>query len=212
MTNSGARRSWPWIGPQKSGESPPRADFCLRLVPPGDYAVGGEAGPIVTARTLNGNGNMTRMRTVIFGGLMLGCGYLLGAFGAGTLEVTAQEPDVGVTEETANKIRDAHRRLTDAMEALQAQGRYEAVTEGINSFLVLSGGGNAREDLESGRGVDPETFAALYAGRALPEIQDLLDTDEQGRITYNDEVVRMYSKARLQRIFANRIQLTETGN
>lgn len=155
---------------------------------------------------------MTRLRLLMFGGLMLGVGYLLGTCGGDMAAATAQDADVGISEETTTKIRDAYRRMTDAAEALQAEGRYESITTGINGFLVVTGGGNAREDLESGRGVDPETFAALYAGRAIPEIQDLLDTDEQGRITYNNEVVRMYSKSRLQRLFANRLKLTETGN
>ena len=54
----------------------------------------------------------------------------------------------------------------------------------INAFLVLSGGGNALDDLESGHGVDPETFAALYAGLAIPEIGDHLAKDDQSRLTY----------------------------
>jgi hypothetical protein len=143
--------------------------------------------------------------------VLLGTGYVLGVHSDLVGTLTAQEQDGGVADETSRKIRTAQRSLLDAMEALQAEGRYETVTEGVNAFLVLAGGGNAREDLESGRGVDPETFAALYSGRAKPEVQDLLDMDEQGRITYNGEVVRIYSKSRLQRIFAERVKLTEVG-
>ena len=91
------------------------------------------------------------------------------------------------------------------------EGKYEAITEGINTFLVLTGGGNAREDLESGRGVDPETFAGLYAGKALPEIQTLLGLNEHGQITYNNEVVRLYPKSRLKKLFAQRTQIVEFG-
>jgi hypothetical protein len=81
----------------------------------------------------------------------------------------------------------------------------------VNSFLVLSGGGNARADLESGMGVDPETFAALYADQAIPEIQQNLAKDDDNRLTYNGTVVQMYSKSKLQRLYAERIKLTTTG-
>jgi len=143
--------------------------------------------------------------------LLMGMGYLLGISGLTTHRVTAQDTEAVVSEQTGNKIRDAHRRLQDAKEALESDGKYEAITEGINSFLVLTGGGNAREDLESGRGVDPETFAGLYAGKAIPEIQTLLGVNEHGQITYNNEVVRLYPKSRLQKLFAQRLQIIELG-
>lgn len=154
---------------------------------------------------------MTTLRMVAFALLMMTTGYFLGLANIGQQDVQAQQPGDLVDEETADKIREAHRRLIDAMEALKSDGRYEAVTEGPNAYLILAGGGNAREDLESGRGVDPETFAGLYAGRAIPEIKDLLGTDDQGRLTYNDEVVRMYSKSRLERVMANRTKLAEVN-
>ena len=97
-----------------------------------------------------------------------------------------------------------------ATDALRGDGRYESITNDVNSFLVLSGGGNAREDLQSGAGVDPETFAALYAGGAIEEIQDQLGYDDENRLTFNNQVVRMYSKARLQRMLAERTKLAET--
>lgn len=154
---------------------------------------------------------MTTLRMSAIAAVLMSVGYLLGQANVGPTLVSAQQAEGGVTEETANKIREANRRLIDAMEALKSEGRYEAVTEGPNAFLILAGGGSAREDLESGRGVDPETFASLYAGRVLPEIKDLLGKDDQGRMTYNDEVIRIYSKSRLQRVLANRIKLTEVA-
>ena len=152
---------------------------------------------------------MTTVRMFASAAVLMSVGYLLGQMDFGPQLVSAQEPQAGVQEDTANKIHEANQRLIEAMNALKSDGRYEAVTEGPNAFLILSGGGNAREDLESGRGVDPETFSALYAGRAIPEIKDLLGKDDQGRMTYNSEVIRLYSKSRLQRIFANRVKLTE---
>lgn len=153
--------------------------------------------------------DMAHVRNLGFGCLLLTIGYLWGATSGPEVGLNAQDTVGGISEDTANKIRAAHRALREAMEALQAEGRYQTVTEGINTFLVTSGGGDARADLESGRGVDPETFAALYAGQASPEVQDLLGRDEQGRVTYNNEVVRMYSQARLQRLYAERLKLSE---
>jgi hypothetical protein len=140
---------------------------------------------------------------------LVAAGYVLGASGALELRVTgAQEPaETGLAKETLDKLRVANNSLRDAADALKSESRYEALTEEVNSFLVLSGGGNAKQDLESGAGVDPETFAALYAGAAIPEIADQLEYDDEGRLTYNGQVVRMYSKARLQRMQAERTKL-----
>lgn len=152
---------------------------------------------------------MTTLRILASAAFFMIVGYVLGQADFGPQIVNAQQPQSGVQEDTANKIREANRRLIEAMEALKSDGLYESITEGPNAFLILSGGGNSRADLESGRGVDPETFAALYSGRAIPEVKDLLGTDDQGRLTYNGEVIRLYSKSRLQRTFANRVKLTE---
>ena len=154
---------------------------------------------------------MTRWKSALLGLSMLGVGYLLGSLGAldaGSL--TAQEADLSVSKDAAEKIRAADFALREASDALRSEGRYGAVTDGVNAFLVLSGGGDARADLENGTGVDPETFAALYAGQAIPDVADLLDRDEENRLTYNGQVVRMYSKARLQRLYAERTKIAES--
>ncbi|MEZ5941881.1 MAG: hypothetical protein R3C18_10840 [Planctomycetaceae bacterium] len=153
---------------------------------------------------------MSKWRTLVFGCAMLTAGYLLGTV-SGTTEfsVVAQNAADGPSDDSENKIRDAHRSLIAAMESLRTEGRYESITEGPNSFLILSGGGSAKDDLDSGRGVDPETFAALYSGQVLPEIQEQLDRDDLNRVTYNNEVVRMYSRSRLERIYAERTRINE---
>jgi hypothetical protein len=150
-------------------------------------------------------------RGVCSAGLVL-VGYVLGASGALELKTTGaqEQTDTGLAKETADKLRTANNALRDAADALKTEGRYEAVTEEVNSFLVLAGGGNAKEDLQSGAGVDPETFAALYAGDAVPEIADQIEFDDEGRLTFNGQVVRMYSKARLQRMLAERTKLAST--
>ncbi|WP_437185479.1 hypothetical protein SH668x_002585 [Planctomicrobium sp. SH668] len=142
---------------------------------------------------------------------LLGIGYLAGSSNLLQGVVQGQVGDQILSEKSGAKVREAARRVQDAKEALEIDGKYEAITDGINSFLVLTGGGNAREDLESGRGVDPETFAGLYAGRALPEIQALLSTNENGQIVYNNEIVRLYPKSKLQKAFAQRTQIVEFG-
>ncbi|MCA9042758.1 MAG: hypothetical protein KDA69_00475 [Planctomycetaceae bacterium] len=141
---------------------------------------------------------MSKWRPMVFGCAMLTVGYLLGTV-AGTTELSvfAQKATDGPSADSENKIRAANRSLIEAMESLRTEGRYESITNGPNAFLILSGGGDAKDDLESGRGVDPETFAALYSGQVIPEIQDQLDRDELNRVTYNNEVVRMYSRSRL---------------
>lgn len=140
---------------------------------------------------------------------LVAAGYVLGASGAFELRVTGaqDQPETGLAKETLDKLRVANNALRDAADALRGEGRYEALTEEVNSFLVLSGGGSAKQDLESGAGVDPETFAALYAGAAIPEIADQLEYDDENRLKFNGQVVRMYSKARLQRMQAERTKL-----
>ena len=154
---------------------------------------------------------MRRWKSAVIGVSLLGAGYVLGSIGA--LEprsLTAQDAELSVSKDSAEKIRAADFALREAADALRSEGRYDAVTDGVNAFLVLCGGGDAKADLESGTGVDPETFAALYAGQAIPDIADLLDRDEENRLTYNGQVVRMYSKARLQRLYAERTKIAES--
>ena len=160
-----------------------------------------------------------RRTTTLLGSLLLfSAGYILGTtewslFPTANAQNTDGEPDlvIELADDTRTKIHDATLSLQDAMDALQNEGRYESITDGINSFLVFSGGGNALEDLESGHGVDPETFAALYAGQAIPEVGDHLGKDDQGRLTYRGQVIRMYSESRLQQAYAVRIKLANPG-
>jgi hypothetical protein len=98
---------------------------------------------------------------------------------------------------------------------LSAGGQSTTVTSGVNFFGSSVGGVNAEQDLEEGRGVDPETFAALYADLATPRIAEHLDYDELGRLRYKKNVVRIYSRERLKTLFSKRDQLdvrSETAN
>lgn len=143
---------------------------------------------------------MRKHKWAVLSVAMFGLGWFVGGGAPLVTRVVGQDTKVETAED---KIVAASKALRDAADTLAAESKYESVTEGVNAFLVLSGGGNGTADLDSGV-VDPETFAALYAGAVKKEIAEQLQKDEEGRLTYNGNVIRMYSKARLQKIFAER--------
>ena len=149
-----------------------------------------------------------QLKTVAFGVAMLAAGYMwgAGALNGFSLErgVTAQGTDTPLSEDSEAKVRAAHDTLKAAMDALQQDGLYAGLSDSPNAFLILAGGGNAMDDLQSGQGVDPESFAALNAGQVTQEIRDALTRDEQGRLLYNDQLIRLYSRSRLEKVLANR--------
>lgn len=142
----------------------------------------------------------------------IGLGYLLGAVGglpSGLLWAQAEDSEkpptaeelTGATEETVGKIRAALTALKNAADALQQEQKYIPATSGINVFAVSVGGIDAVNDLEAGRGVDPETFAALYAGLATDEVSAKLGYDTERRLTYNSRLLRMYPLARIKKLY-----------
>ena len=138
---------------------------------------------------------------------LIGLGYVLGASGLGG-PAAAQEQITGEPDEKTQKIRAAHEALAAAQSYLQAQDLYVPAVEGLNSFAVTAGGLNAVDDLESGRGVDPETFAALYAGRAVPEVKANITFDDQDRLLYKNKLVQVYPISRLKALFEERVRLS----
>lgn len=112
-----------------------------------------------------------------------------------------------LSDETKKALETAATSLNAAVEALKLDQAYIPATKGINTFGVFTGGIDALKDLEEGL-VDPETFAALYAGLASDEIADKIGRDAEGRITYNGRIVRMYSVSRLRALFAARAAIT----
>ena len=150
---------------------------------------------------------------------LVGLGYLLGN-GSPFSFVRAQDADSRPSDEAGKKINEANDKLKAAVEILKLESRYESATKGVNSYAVLVGGLNAKEDLDGGHGVDPETFAALYTAAydlkklsmkddSLAEWVDVsqLDYDAEGRLTYGGKVVRIYSVSRLKKLRAQRLQL-----
>ncbi len=152
------------------------------------------------------------MRTIVQSISALGLvaiGYVWGA--SGTVEVNpvqaqgAAAANGGPSKETVEKITSVFNVANLAATALTNEGLYKPATKGVNMFAVVSGGVDALNDLETGRGVDPETFAGLYADQQIDDIAAKLDRDDQGRITYNNKVVRMYPISRLKKLYQQRL-------
>ena len=138
---------------------------------------------------------------------LLSLGYVLGAsglFAPKPLGAQAAQAEGGPSAESFKKLQDAFIAIKAASETLEQENLYVPATTSMNIFAVTAGGLNAVQDLEDGRGVDPETFAALYAGEAKAEVKEHLDYDDQGRLTYKQKVVRIYPKQRMKKIFQER--------
>ena len=162
---------------------------------------------------------MVQLKRIALGGALIALGYLLGTCNP-FAPVRAQDGASAPSDEATKKIVEANDKLKAAVDALKNESRYESVTKGVNSYAVLVGGLNAKEDLEAGHGVDPETFAALYAAAydlkklnvrddSLADWVEIaqLDYDGEGRLTYGGKVVRIYPVSRLKKLRAQRLVL-----
>lgn len=138
---------------------------------------------------------------------LLGVGYGLGASGTLSSKPLGAQA-AGPSDESRTKLKDAYTAVKAAAETLEQENLYVPATTTLNVFAVMAGGLNAKQDLEDGRGVDPETFAALYAGEAVAEVKEHLDQDEQGRLTYKGNLIRIYPKQRMKKIFQERSRYT----
>ena len=155
------------------------------------------------------------MRTMARGFIAVGLlafGYVLGVHGVFAPSASlAEDKKDGPSKEAMDKVKGANDALGSTMAMLQQEGAYVPAILGVNSFAVTVGGVNAVEDLETGRGVDPETFAGLYAGQAVAQVAEHLGKDDEGRVTYKNKVVRMYSISRLKALFAKRTKQVATS-
>ncbi|MFK7820133.1 MAG: hypothetical protein AB8G99_15535 [Planctomycetaceae bacterium] len=145
----------------------------------------------------------------VFGLGLLTVGYVLGAvFHPAPNMLHAQAASqTGLERETLVNFQLMHQKMSEVVAELEGEAKYTSGVDGTNAFAASVGGVDALKDLEENRGVDPETFGALYAGRASPEVFPHLGTDENGRVTYKDKVVRMYSRERLRKLYSRRDQL-----
>lgn len=152
---------------------------------------------------------MQRSRRVLSGMVLMAAGYMAGAcFHSGPRPLHAQDlsPE-GYERQTITDLQLLHQKLSEVATQLEGETRYRSAVDGTNAFAVAVGGVDAIKDLEENRGVDPETFGALYAGRANPEVFPHIAIDASGRLTYKGNIVRIYSRERLKKLYSRRDQL-----
>ncbi len=148
--------------------------------------------------------------TTAFIGLAFAAGIAVGSFfSAPATPLQAVEDEAGqeVSKDVRLAYQKARKAVTDLNNLFVASGTQTQGFSGINYFAASVGGIDVEKDLEEGRGVDPETFAALYADRANAKISEHLDYDEEGRLRYKKNVIRLYSRDRLKQLFNRRTQL-----
>src|SRR5580700_94704 len=156
---------------------------------------------------------MTWIPRTCFCFCLLSVGYVLGALQFAAPSPLRADPSTDAIQGTVrDKLRDADRMLSEAMQVLQDDKRYVPAIVGLNAFATSVGGVDAMADLESGQGVDPETFAGLYAGQATPEVAEHLAHDSQGRVTYKSRTVRLYNPTRLKQLFATRVEFAPAAS
>lgn len=143
--------------------------------------------------------------------LVFGVGYACGTFNAGEpshLRAVQELKPVGdMSRDTLISYKSFLKGSKDLADSLSAESLNIPAMPGLNYFAMSVGGVDAVRDLEEGRGVDPETFAAIYADRASPELTQHIETDSEGRKRFKGSVVRMYSQERLKELFQRRDQL-----
>lgn len=146
------------------------------------------------------------IRTLAIAALFAG-GYFLGTQNAfQPRDAIAQGFGADGMDEVQIAITEANDAIKKVADLLQQDGRHVSASKTPNVSAILSGGVNAVNDLETGRGVDPETFAALYAEQATDEVTPHLDKDQLGRLTYKGKVVRLYSITKLKKLYKMRMQ------
>lgn len=154
---------------------------------------------------------MKRLNVLAATTLIFGAGYVCGQMQVGEPELAravVQEEGVdSISNETLTNYQKFRKAATDLQASLQGENLNVGATEDPNFFALSVGGIDAVRDLEEGRGVDPETFAAIYADRVTTEVRAALDTDADGRIRYKGTVIRLYSKDKLNEIFNRRKQV-----
>lgn len=116
------------------------------------------------------------------------------------------------SEEVVKALKAAQTALESAKSTLTTDNKYRPATRTLNVSMIMAGGVDAVADLEAGRGVDPETYAALYAGDAIDEVATELGKDENGRLTYKGKVIRMYPISRLKQVYQERTRFGGVSN
>lgn len=147
--------------------------------------------------------------------VIFGVGFAVGTFCGVTpqrIEATQDEPNQQFSKDVLEAYKKANKGVRELNNLFVAGGQSTPAFTGMNYFGTSVGGIDAEKDLEEGRGVDPETFAALYAGMATPKILEHLDFDQLGRLRYKKNIIRVYSQDRLKQLFQKRDQLEVRSN
>ena len=169
---------------------------------------------------------MRRTAVVVCGVALFAAGFVCGQLDSAvpsTLNAQADEP-AQLTPDALVAYQKARKAVSDLNDTFIAAGFSTAAASDVNYFSVSVGGIDAMRDLEEGRGVDPETFAALYAfedqelgatgkservfKRFGVDVSQHLDSDDHGSVRYKGKVVQMYSTERLNQLFKRRDELT----
>jgi len=140
--------------------------------------------------------------------VLVGLGYALGSLHLLDSQPARAQVAQPQADSLNERIKKSYRDLKAIQDDLVRDGRYQPAVNGVNSFAVTVGGVNAMKDLEEGRGVDPETFAGLYAGQATDRVAVNLTT-KNNRLYYKGQVVRMYSVSRLKKLWKRRAEIAE---
>lgn len=168
---------------------------------------------------------MRKAAAVVSGLVLFAGGFLFGHLDSALpTKLNAQQDDsVTFSADALTAYQKARKAVSDLNDTFIAAGLSTNATTDVNYFSVSVGGIDVLRDLEEGRGVDPETFAALYSfeDQELPgtgrkervfkrfgvDVSQHLDTDSNGRIRYKKKVVQLYSTERLNQLFNRRDQL-----
>jgi hypothetical protein len=148
---------------------------------------------------------------VCLGMLVFGLGIIAGSHSFAPITHLQANQDAEQATQFSSEVVDAYGKANKGVRELTnlfvANGNSTSAFGGMNYFGASVGGIDAERDLEEGRGVDPETFAALYADQASAKVSQHLDYDAEGRLRYKKNVIRIYSRDRLKQLFDLREQL-----
>ena len=166
---------------------------------------------------------MRRVAVIVCGLALFAAGFVCGHLDSALPSTLNAGQDDGLqfTDQMLTAYQKARKSVVDLNDMFIATGQSTAAASDVNYFSVSVGGIDVQRDLEEGRGVDPETFAALYAfedqivsgakERVFKQfgvdMSQHLDSDENGRIRYKKKVVQLYSTERLNELFNRRDEL-----
>ena len=137
---------------------------------------------------------------------LLGAGFFAGSLSAGPRPAPAAAAQDPIAEATRDRIREGYNQLRRAQTTLEQTGRYVPAAGGVNCFVVLAEGYDVLDSLRNGRGVDPTTYAALEAGFARPEVAAKLGRSVDGRLTYDDAVIRLLPQDVIRAMYVHRAE------